>query len=199
MESTGYFAEAIEDVLGPQVRRDGFMREEVTPTRVTYRRGRVLLSFAHFIEDQPRPWVAVDVGLQEADGSGHLAGLWRALEDGETARAYTKWRFEDQASLASLLQRIASDVLPAARKIWASEPGLEALLAAQADEADTRYLEDRRRADLLRARRCYDDGRFQDAVDAYVLIGPDALSAGDRRRFYEARQKIRAGDASDAK
>lgn len=191
MESTRYFAKAIEDVLGPDVLGFGFTQDEVTPTRVTYRRGRVLLSFAHFIEDQPSPWVAIDVGLQGADGSHHLAGLWRALEDGEAAREYTRWRFEDQASLHALLRRLASDVLPVGAEVWDSEPALEALLAAQAEEADTRYLEDRRRGDLLHARRCYDEGRFQDALDAYVLIGNEVLGAGDRRRLYEARQKVR--------
>lgn len=190
MESTRYFSKAIEDVLGPQVAGYGFTQSEVTPTRVTYRRGRVLLSFAHFIEDQPSPWVAIDVGLQDADGSHNLAGLWRALEDDEPAREYTKWRFEDEASLHALLRRLASDVLPIGAEVWDSETALEALLVAQAEEAETRYLEDRRRADLLHARRCYDEGRFQDALDTYVLIGPEALPAGDRRRLYEARQKV---------
>lgn len=199
MEPARYFAEAIEEVLGPHLTDLGFTRVDVTRTRVTYRRGRVLLSFAHFVEDRPAPWVAIDLGLERADGSRHLAGLWRALADDEAARAYTTWRFQDQASLHRLLQRLATDVLPIASNVWESEPAIEALLAAQADEAETRYLEDRRRADLLRARRHYDEGRFQDAVDAYVLIGPEALSAGDRRRLYEARQKARSGDASAAK
>jgi hypothetical protein len=169
----------------------GFSRtENVSPNRVTYRRASVLVSLAYYVEDLPSPWLAVDVGLVGDDGSHRLAGLWRALPDDEQASGYTRWTFHDSASLDELLRRVVAQVLAVhGPRLWDSKDTLDRLLATQADEVETRYLADRRQADLLQARRAYDEGRFQDAVDNFILIEPDSLSAGDRRRLHEARKR----------
>lgn len=197
MESIPSFGEVVEEVLGSQVAERGFAREDASPTRVTYRRDRTLLSFAHFVEDQPSPWVAIDVGLTEADGVRRMAGLWRAMADDDPARAYTTWRFEDRAALRTVLERFASEVMPLAWKVLDSERALENLLAVQSDESETHYLEDRRRVDLLHARRSFDEERWQEAIDTYVLLGAEALTAADRRRLHEARSHLRGDGTTD--
>jgi len=189
------FSDDVDEALGEFLAGFGFSRLNTSSSRVTYERDGVLISFAYFVEDLPSPWVAIDVGLSQPDDSQHLVGLWRALADEEPARRYPSWRFVDRASLDEVLQRIAREVLAVhGPRLWGSATALEALVAEQANEAETTFLRNRRQADLLRARRAHDEGRFQEAIDSFVLMDPDTLSATDRRRLYEARKQV--GDVS---
>ena len=134
-----YFTTAVFNVLGDYLAGEGFSLQVESPRRVTYRRGRTVVSFAFFLEDLPSPWVAVDVGLGEPDGSTRLAGLWRALDDDEPARRYTSWRFDSQSSLEEVLRRIRVEVLAEhGPRVWDFEASLEGLLADQSDETETR-------------------------------------------------------------
>ena len=70
-----YFSDTVDEVLGGYLASFGFSRTHTSPTRVTYRRDRTLVSFAYFIEDLPSPWVAIDVGLAGPDDTPHMVGL----------------------------------------------------------------------------------------------------------------------------
>lgn len=193
-----YFADAVNRIVGAYLARHGFSLADGSSSRVTYRREGALVSIAYFVEDLPSPWVAIDVGLVEGDGEHQLAGIWRALADDDPARSYTGWTFDDPLSLDRLLERLVGDVLAVhGPQLWESESALRSLLATQADEVETRYLEDRHRVELIQARRAYDEGRFQEAIEGFVLIGNDSLSAGDRRRLYEARKKLGISPTSE--
>lgn len=199
MEAVPYFAEAIESVLGPRLADHGFTLYEETPTEVTYRREWVFASFSHWPEDRPSPPVMVGVGLLGTDGSRRGTGLRRALTGDGPARWYETCRFRDRTSLLDVLERFVTEVVPVACEVWDSPARIATLLAECAHEAESRNLEDRRRQDLLRARRAYDGDRFQEAIDRYVLMGPESLSAGDRRRLFVARKHVPGGGASNAR
>lgn len=42
----------------------------------------------------------------------------------------------------------------------------------------------------MATRRAFDEGRYAEARDNYVLIGEEELSAADRRRLYLARKHL---------
>lgn len=192
IEAVPYFAEEVKRVLGPHLGDLGFTLGDMTASELTYLRGGVFVSFSHWPEDQPSPSVGIGIGLAGADGSRDRVALWRATAENGPAREYTSWRFHDRKSLESLLERVATEVFPVASKVWDSEPAIEALLADQADEAETQYLERRRRGDLLGARRSFDEQRFQEAIDRYALLGPETLSAADKRQLHVARKTVRS-------
>ena len=186
-----YFTAAVEEVLGPYLGANAFIPTVDSPGQVTYRRDDVAVSFSYWMEDLPSPSVAIGVGLVAPDGSHALMGLWRALEDD----AYSRWRFNDETTLKEVLVRIVDEVLKVhGPRVWGSKDLLASLHAAQVEEAEAQHLADRRRVDLLQARRAFEERRFQDAVDTFVLLGPESLSAGDRRRLYQARKLLRADE-----
>lgn len=186
-----YFSGAVDRIVGPYMERLGFTRAEGSEVDVGYRRGRTFVSVSYYLEDLPSPWVSVEVGVVSDDGSHLGVALWRAMRDDDPARQYTQWRFTDEASLERVLQRVVAEVLDVhGRRVWEDEVELAGLLASQEAEVQARYSEDRLQEDLRRARRAFDVGRFQEAVDVFTLLGPENLSAADRRRLYVAQRSI---------
>jgi hypothetical protein len=184
------FASAVRSVVGAALEPAGFAELASTVTRVSFVRGDAVVSLAYFCEDMPEPWVAVEAGLRGPDGL-KLFGLWRVIPSACAAAQYWTWRFADRVSLEANLARIVEDVIwPFASDLWEDEERLERVLSAQADDAEQRYLVDQREADLRRARRAFDDGRFQDALDAYIQVSESALSASDRRKVLLARRQV---------
>ncbi|MGH9187353.1 MAG: hypothetical protein ACRD0U_16305 [Acidimicrobiales bacterium] len=190
-EQLGSFPTVVERVVGPYLTRHGFELAERSPTAVMFKGGSARVELSYWLEDLPRPSISVAVGAAGDDGSRRMVGLWRAIPEGEPARAYPDWRFHDETTLENVLHRMVRDVLDVyGWRLW-TEPGhLAGLLAEQEAEVDAHYLDDLRRADLAKARRAFDEGRFQEAVDSFVLVGAEALSASDRRRLYEARKQV---------
>lgn len=193
-----YFISTVRRLIGEFLERRGFVEAIASETRVTYQRDDRLISLAYYVEDLPRPWLAVDVGLVGEDQTHELVGLWRALSDDQPARAYTTWTFHDEPSLEGVLARMEGILKDHALELCNSEHELRRLLAMQHDEAETDYLKAQRTSDLHRARRAFEEGRLEEAVDGYVLLGPDQLTAADRRRLHQARAGLRTGDAGDA-
>ena len=182
-----YFASSVRRILGHYLREAGFDELAESRTRMTFSRESVVVSFAYQPEDLPQPWVAVDIGLAEPNGL-RLFGIWRVVPAG--AADYPMWRFFDLTTLESVLARDLEELLkPYASDLWSDRERIERVLAIQASEVEDRYLADQRDADLQRARRAFADGRFQDVIDAYCQVAPDALSASDRRLLYISRQK----------
>ena len=94
-----------------------------------------------------------------------------------------------------MLVRVLEQVLKVhGRRLWGSKDLLASLHAAQLEEAEMQYLENRRHVDLLQARRAFEERRFQNAVDTFVLLGRESLSAADRRRLYQARKHLEADE-----
>lgn len=194
--SLPYFATLVDQIVGTYLRANGFTQIDGSPSGVTYRRGGIVTSLEYWDEDRPMPYVHLNLGLIADAGRTPLVGLWRGFSPDEPARAYTTWRFHDPTSLADVLRRIVTEVLMVhGPRLWESPNEIARLLDAQADEVEGRHPADRHEADLTQARRAFDEGRFQDAVDRFVLVDPTSLSAGDQRRLYEARQHLRKGPA----
>jgi hypothetical protein len=101
-----FFISMVRRLIGEFLGRRGFVESVVSETRVTYQRDDRPVSLAYYIEDLPRPWVAVDVGLVGENQAHELVALWRALPDDEPARAYTTWTFHDEPSLEAVLVRM---------------------------------------------------------------------------------------------
>lgn len=193
----GRFAATVDRLVGPFLAEQGFARGDQTPSEVTYRRQRVVVSLACLIEDVFRPCLLVEVGTVGDDGSTQSVGLWRTMPEGDRGAAGDLWTFHDAESLEQVLHRLVAEVLPTyGPRLWDSPEALSRALAASADEAEARYVEDCRRGDLLRARRAYEEGRLQEAVDGFVLLGSSALSAADRRRLHQARKRLDGGPDS---
>lgn len=184
-----YFVSCVRAALGPFLRSAGFGELMCTETRVTFGCGDVAVSFAYFVEDLPESWVAIDVRLAEPNRF-KLFGIWRAIPSGSVAADYPTWRFFDKATLESVLGRDLAEVLPYASDLWVDRAQIERILSTQAGEVEDRYLANQRDADLRRARRSFDEGRFQDSIDAYAQVAPSALSASDRRHLYLARKEV---------
>jgi len=185
-----YFVPSVREVLGPFLQSAGFEELTATETRVVLIRDGIGVSFAYYLEDLPRPWVAVEIGIVD-QGESRLFGLWRVLPEDTPAADYPSWRFYDKVSLESVLLRDLDELLiPYASKLWADVEQIERTLSAQEDETEHRFLTDQRNADLRRARLAYEDERFQDSIDAYAQVAPTALSASDRRRQYTARSRL---------
>ncbi len=182
------FAESVERELGRKLADAGFAISTTSCVRVTYENDALLVSIAHMPEDAPGR-VYIDLG-RRVDASDRLVGLWRLLPKSSPALRYTAWTFSDDAELAEVLRKVEAEVLPVALQLVEAED-LEAQIAQQDDEAESRYLEDRRMADLEMARRAFTEERWQDAVDRWVLLEDDALSARDRRQLFEARKRLR--------
>jgi len=184
------FASSVRTVVGSDLGSAGFVELASTETRVSFSRGDVVVSLAYFREDLPEPWVAVEVGLRSPNGL-NLLGLWRVIPSTSGAARYWTWRFSDTPSLEANLAKIVAEVIwPYAADLWEHEDRLEQALVAQADDGEQRYLVERREADLRRARRAFDDGRFQDSIDAYIQISESALSASDRKKLLLARRQV---------
>ena len=190
-----FFVELVRRFVGAFLSERGFVEVRSSTTRVTYQRSDSLLSVAYYLEDMPEPWVAVDLGLVREDGTHQLVGLWRALADDDPARGYTSWTFEDEESLARVLHGIVDMLARRALDLCGSPDRLRELLALQEDEGESRYLEVQHEAELARARRAFDEGRFRDALDGFAIVGTDQLSAADRRRAHQARGRLTKGQA----
>jgi hypothetical protein len=189
-DSSDYFTSTVHRVLGSFLAAEGFHEHSATSTRVTCLRGDLAVSFAWFVEDLPDPWVAIEIGLRSPDGL-QLCGLWKEMPAGSAAAEYPTWRFRDEESLDLVLSRLLDEVLrPYGVPVWNDHERVESMLSRQADEAESRYLAGQRDADLRRARRAFDEGRFQDSVDSYVQVDGAALTAGDRRRLHLARKQL---------
>lgn len=189
------FGASVEATAGIYLAGHGFSRADNAPDAVTYRRGDTLVSFEFSLQDLPSAWVSVTVGFVAVDAASHRVAVWRILAEEEPARGYAGWRFHDQASLDQVLGRIVVEVLQVhGPQLWESKDRIAEAEAAQAAEAGARCAEDRQRVRLLLARRAYDDERFQEAADAFVLAGEASLSAADRRRLYVARRRAEAVD-----
>lgn len=182
-----FFAATVEDTLGERLRRLGFTPDVLAPQRVTYRRDRSLVSLAFYPEDALPAPVTVSVGLRE-DEQDKVVALWRALP-GLGQVAVASWEFHDRESLADLLRRFEVEVLAVAVEVASDEQRITRLVDEQAKEVEAQYQEDLRRSGLAQARSAFDAERYADSVSAYVLIGSDTLSAGDRRRLLLARRR----------
>ena len=185
-----YFVSCVRRIIGPVLHDAGFTELLESDTRLTFGRGDVVLSLAYHAEDLPEPWVAVDVGLAEQNGF-NLFGVWRVIPSSADAADYPTWRFSNEATLEAALARYVGDVLdPYVLDLCADREKIVRTLARQAAGVEDLYLVNQREADLKRARRAFDDGSFQAAVDAYAMVAPGALSASDRRRQFLARKHV---------
>jgi len=177
-----YFVEVAAAVIGDHLIGLGFEPFESTPSRLTYRRGGVAVACSYFLEDLPTPSVAVSLGTVRPDGATRMFGMWRALD--ASAPAYNEWTFHDRPTLEAACRRVVDDLLvPYGPDLWDSPDRLERHLDEQADEAETRYLTDVRHADLMAARRAFDE-----AILKYTLLDPASLSAADKRKLFLARR-----------
>ncbi|MBW3634821.1 MAG: hypothetical protein KY456_17515 [Chloroflexi bacterium] len=192
-----FFRRVAEEILTPVMASHGFTAVEQDDWSVKYRRDRTKVSFAYDAMDVPRPGLLIGVGLEDPDGATLSIGLWRALPD-SAGLDYSSWKFETEPELRDVLSRISEDVIPHAASVWDSEEAIIGFLAEQQIDIDNHHLETRQRVQKLAARRAFDEGRYAEARDNYVLLGgEEELSAADRRRLYLARKHLRSRNEDD--
>lgn len=197
-DGLSFFPEVVQRVAGEYMKHHGFSPRGASPTRVWFGRDDALVSFAYYMEDLPSPWLAVDVGVADDAGHERKVALWRALEPGDPARQYTQWEFDDAESLEHVLRRVLTEVVDVhGPPLWDGQTRLARLLAEQAEEMQAAYLDASRQADLAKARRSYDQARYQEAIDGFVLVGNEDLTARDRRHLYEARKRLAGASSGD--
>lgn len=185
-----FFPDVTEEVAGPHMARYGFTPVSRSASEVVFARDDQRVAFAYYVEDTPSPGVAVDVGVVADDQSERTIGLWRAIPPTDPARSYPEWRFDDPSSLKRALERVLAEVLDVyGPPVWNEPSRMARLLAERSAEAEAHYLENTRGVQLMKARRAFEDGRYQAAVDDFVLVGDENLRAGDRRLLYEARKR----------
>jgi hypothetical protein len=98
-----------------------------------------------------------------------------------------------------VLGRIVNDVLPAyGVSLWDDDSLVARLLAEQDADAQRAYRRTHDHSTLLAARRAFDEGSYQSAVDHYARLDPENLAATDRRRLHQARARL-SSDSPDSK
>jgi hypothetical protein len=193
-----YFAPTVKKVVDSFMRSHGFSPGSMTESRVAYTRADVIVSFGYYREDLPSPWVAVDVGRLGPDGSVVQVGLWRSIPDSAPERGYTRWQFRNRPGLEEVLTRITSELLPSyGQRLWEDDSLFSRVLAAQDAEVHSSYRAMKDRSTLLAARRAFEDGQYQAAVDQYVLLGTEELTAADLRRLHQAKAKLKSANSRD--
>jgi hypothetical protein len=97
--------------------------------------------------------------------------------------------FGSLAQLEDVLGRIRDEWLPRYVLPLLGDPErLGSALVEQEQELQAEHDNLVARQLLLKARRLFDEGDFPGAAETYALVGIDALSAGDQRRYYAARR-----------
>lgn len=186
-----FFAPTVQRVVGPFMNAREFSLDTNSEHRVTYSRGDSIVSFAYYVEDLPSPWVAIDVGRRGLNGDDRVVPLWRSIPESDAARGYTRWQFTDQPGLEGVLARVVNELLPShARRLWEDDSSFGRVLAGQDAETQADYCRMQDRAALRAARRAFDEGDFQTALDKYALLGAEVLPAEDRRRIHRARAAL---------
>lgn len=170
----------------------GFTCFDSAPNRVSYRRGDVVIRFEYYPEDAvPRP-LNVAIGLMASDGALHGIGAWELILDEPTAPRYSTWRFKDQAELRETLRRVYRDVVESSLSDYIADPSkLEQVVSASEQRRAAEYDASEAQRLVDAARRAFDAGRYQDALDNYALTGMD-LGPLDRKRRDIASRRVRS-------
>lgn len=188
-----YYLPSVIDVVGPFMDAAGLELSEVDEVGATWDSGQAAARLSYYPEDAPNYRVNVAVAAKADDGAPRWVGLWKAIPDSAPARTYTTWSFRNEAELRSLLEKLVSEVLtPHGPSLWADRSRLATLTAEQEAEVQLRFMEDELEAQLALARWSFDNDRFAEARDRFVLVGEDRLSAADRRRLHVSRTKAAA-------
>ena len=187
-----FFTDVTGEILTPFMASHGFtLVDREDSSVVEYRQDGKRVSFSYWAEDVPRATLSIAVGLEDPDGSVSSIALWRALTESDPAYAYTRWEFGTEPELREVLERVIREVMPHASSLWNDEERIVALVAEQDVELDKDYQERVQSSELKAARRAFDEGRYAEARDYYVLLGgEEELSAADRRRLYLARKHL---------
>jgi hypothetical protein len=191
------FGNAVASTLGRRLVGMGFEPLTVADTRVVYSDGHRSVALAYLLEELPKPWLSVTVGLLEASiDKAQFVALWRAYPQVTALQNLDGASFDSEESLLSLLEMIVDTWLPNyILPLLEDEARLRALLAEQEQQlvAEQSQLADAQQ--LRRARQLFEAGDFRNAVLQYGLYGPERLSAADRRRLIIARRSAGRGSA----
>lgn len=168
----------------------GFSLMESNPTRVSYRRDDVVIQFEIYPEDAtPRP-LNVALGLMSSDGSMRGIGAWELVPEGVTARQYSTWRFAGQSELRTTLRRVYREVVEKWLTVYFDDTGrLEDVVAASEQIRAAAHDADRVERLLRKARKAFEHGQYQAALDSYALAGV-ALGPADLKRRDIARHRL---------
>lgn len=173
-----YFFAAVDEVVGPFLRRRGYLPTS-RPFRVDYERDQQLVSFSY-----DRGWeLNADVGLA---GEGKV-GLGRFATSDLRQAARPGGMFSDESGLRRLLGR-ALAVLEAG-EAWGEVTTVREWIAIQRREDEEDFAAFERNQSLQRARASYAAGDLQAAITQYENLGEKGLSATDRRMLYLARKQ----------
>ena len=111
--------------------------------------------------------------------------------DLDPLRDYTGWRFQTPEELEAVAGRIVTELLPACGpRLWDDGHLFARLLSRQVAEANDAYDKGLQRSAVLAARRAFDNGDYQKAVDEYEHLELHQLAAKDRTRLYRARSTL---------
>lgn len=186
-----FFPKVAAEILTPFMASHGFRLIQQKDWLLRYSRGDRAVSFSYDGMDVPRTHVSIAVGTADPDGRTSSIGLWKVLPESSDERDYWKWTFATEPELREVLARIIRELMPHAVSLWNDEETLVGLIAEQDVELEKDYQERVRSSELKAARRAFDEGRYAEARDYYVLLGSEEeLSAADRRRLYLARKHL---------
>lgn len=183
-------ADAVKRVLYDYLYAEGFREVGAQDASVELQRDDVLLRLS-FYEEEPLPHgLNVGLGVRAEDGHADTVGLWAVMPPDVPAQNYALWRFSTTAELETTLVRLRKEVLPIfAAPLWRDRERLDHILErerAARGEAHERQVE---QGHLDRARAAFAQGRYESAVDHYVLAG-GGHTAADRKRLEMARRGL---------
>lgn len=188
--AVAFFKSVISEVLTPVMASRGFVSADWHPSFLHYRRGRTWVSFAYEGWDEPVRYLSILLALEDSGGRTMSVGLWRDLPEDVDDAEYWNSGFSSERELREVLDRVVRELMPHATALWDSDERLAALIAERRVEVEHEYLQNADESELINARRVFREGRYSEACEVYDRIGPDQLSAADRRRFYIARQQL---------
>lgn len=191
-------AVAVDRVLAPALASAGFDVTDASPTVVTLAGDRTALRLSYNREDLPRPWLSVTVGVSDVPGNFPVfVALWRAFPDEGELQDPGLMGFGTQRELEQRLVHVRDDWFPRfITPALTSETRLPTARMEQERELLAEHEALEHEQHLRIARSLFDGEDYQRAVEAYVLIGVDTLSAGDRRRLAFARRNLSDGRAT---
>jgi hypothetical protein len=175
--------------VGAYLGIEGFELLTAEPTKVEYAKSGMLLSLSYYAEEAAPRGLNIGLGFRHQDGTTNTVGLWSLIPEDAMGESLALVRFTDEDELLTLLLRLRDVALPRfAARYW-RQPDL-LVSAVQRAAADREAMHQRAidQKQLEVARKAFDKGDFQRAVDLFALAG-DELSAADTQRLNIARRE----------
>ncbi|MGQ0824715.1 MAG: hypothetical protein ACT4OX_06780 [Actinomycetota bacterium] len=189
-----WFATVCREQLEPRFATRGFVElPAASETTIAFARDEVTVRLSYWPEDAPRYLLMVGPAILERGVGGSVVGIKGTHLSAvvpELERIASR-PFSTPQELAEQCNRVADAIFDV--QVWdrlidrdAIQAAVDAFIEEQVAERDATET----KALLARARTAFARSDWREAIDAYVIAGPEELQASDQKRLEIARSRL---------